>query len=179
MAENEAQKQSGEIISNALSAASEILNLPNRQAQDMIDISQKLADRIIQAAKELSRSGVKSAANVPHESGNSSKIASISDILKEYEDNSIVAQRKYKHKRLTFQGEIEYITETSSEGHTSFRVVFLVDNYSSISCYFASKYENIILSLKKGQILTVNGEWDYYDDYTEIELHDCEIVSAE
>ena len=76
MTENEAQKQSGEIISNALSAASEILNLPNRQEQDMIDISQRLADRIIQAAKELSGSGAKSAANVPHKSANSSKIAS-------------------------------------------------------------------------------------------------------
>lgn len=191
MTENEAQKQSGEIISNALSAASEILNLPNRPAQDMIDISQRLADRIIQAAKELSGSGVKSAVNVPPESVNSSEIVSIRNILEEYQDNSIVAERKYEGKRVTVRSEIGNISKAGKGFGVNLYEEFYDDEGNKdgdcyigdchIYCYFDPKYENIILSLKKGHKLTVNGKC-HCEDYGysgEVELRDCKILSVE
>jgi hypothetical protein len=181
MTENEVQKQSEQIIRNALSAASEILNLPNRPAQDMIDISQKLADKIIQAAKELSGSGVKNVVNVQPEIVNSSEIVSIPDILKEYSKNSIVAKRKYEGKRLTVQGRITSIGEAGEGfyvdlgfGSSTYSIYSILN---SVRCYFDSKYENIILSLKNDQKITINGEW--HSNLTSESLLNCEIVNTD
>ena len=162
MTENEAQKQSGEIISNALSAASEILNLPNRPAQDMIDISQRLADRIIQAAKELSGSGVKSAVNVPPESVRTSKVFSVSDI-------SQSKMSKYDGERITVRGRISYIAEFE----TGFTITLSDDMNHKLYCYFSSEWENTILTLKNGQGLIVKGKWHGGNSP---ELEDCEIL---
>lgn len=161
MTENEAQKQSGEIISNALSAASEILSLPNRPAQDMIDLSQKIADRIIQTAKELSGSGVKSTVNVQHERVNSSEIVLIRNILEEYSNNPIIAKRIYEGKRLTFQGEIKDIKINENRLQLILYSEHYEADYYILDCYFSPGWRNIILKLRYGQTITVNGEWHY------------------
>lgn len=173
MTENEAQKQSGEIISNALSAASEILNLPNRSAHDMIDISQKLADRIIQAAKDLSGASVKSAVKPQPGSVRTSKVFLVSDTV---QLTSLLGS-KCMGKRITIRGDIVEIEEYD----TRFRVTLFErdEDYQRyyLDCYFSSEWENAILSLKCGQIITISGKFykDYYGDDS-YEIHDCEIL---
>lgn len=182
MTENEAQKQSGEIISNALSAASEILNLSSRSAQEMIDISQKLADRIIQAAKELSGSTVKSAVKPQHVSVRTSKVFSVGDVA--YLVSKLGS--KCNGKRTTIRGEIAEIEEYDArfrvtlseyedeEYDTRFRVT-LSEYHENIYCYFSFKWESAILSLKCGQIITISGKFHIDDDYYN-ELLGCEIL---
>ncbi len=78
-------------------------------------------------------------------------------LTKEYDDNELVADGKYKGKMLAVSGKIENIAETlgnvtvSLAGH---------DMVKSVMCSFDESEKEAVAKLKKGQQITLTGQGD-------------------
>lgn len=94
-----------------------------------------------------------------------------SQVLKDYDNNKISAEQKYKGKRFSITGFVNAIGENFGQMYitlgtgSQFEVI-------SIQCFFDEKYKTKLASLKKDQKVTIKGT---VSDYVmNITAKDCE-----
>lgn len=94
-------------------------------------------------------------------------------LYKEYMDNPISADAKYKGKILKLTGKVDTIDrEIAGNTYITFKIDFLKD----IRITFKKSEESKVADLKKGQQVTIKGECTGTLLSTTVALNDCEIV---
>ena len=92
---------------------------------------------------------------------------------KEYMDNPISADAKYKGKTLKLTGKVEDIDrEIAGNTYITFKIDFLED----VRITFKKSEESKVAQLKKGQQITIKGECTGTLLSTTVALKNCEIV---
>ena len=97
-------------------------------------------------------------------------------LYKEYQDNAIAADGKYKGKILQLEGKIEKINrEIAGNPFVTFRVG---EEYSfkDVRLTFKKSEEEKVSKLAKGQTITVKGKCSGQLVTGTVSLHDCEII---
>ena len=93
-------------------------------------------------------------------------------LYKEFTDNEIAAENKYKGKKVNISGKISSIKKNIAN-----QPVINLDAgpLSYISCRFDKNYEDKLIGLKKGQTVGLNCKVEY-KMVTSIFLCDCNII---
>lgn len=98
------------------------------------------------------------------------------DLTKEYDQNELAADGKYKGKLLSVSGKVSEIAETFGsvtvdlEGHKESGI-----NLLSVKCSFNDSEKGAISKLKKGQNATLTGRGDGKTANLYVGLKDCKI----
>ncbi len=92
---------------------------------------------------------------------------------KDYMDNPIAADAKYKGKKLQLIGEV-YNIDREIAGNTY--ITFYIDFLQDVRITFKKSEESKVAKLKKGQKITIKGECTGTLLSTTVALKDCEIV---
>jgi len=81
------------------------------------------------------------------------------ELYKDYEDNEVAADQKYKTRVLEVSGTVESIGKDILD---EMYVTLKVGEYSimTIQCYFSGTYKNALAQLKKGQRIKLKGRCD-------------------
>lgn len=97
-----------------------------------------------------------------------------SDIFREFKENEVAANYKYKDKILAVTGKISELVDRET-----YLVISLQVNgdsaydYKTIFCNFDPEFKEQFLVLKRGQIVTVVGRCDPSYWYSYITLNEC------
>ena len=148
---DEAERESAEIIGRGISAATEILRLKGRSPEEMLKLSQELADSLIRSAEKIAHVKKPSATCeffAPSENMKPA-VLSVSEILRDYNENPVAADKKYEGNIITIRGKVATILEDSKYAD---RVAFCVILEGDIHCYFHRKCESDIITLKAGNV---------------------------
>jgi len=89
----------------------------------------------------------------------------------EYRENEMAADKKYKGNLIEITGTIDRI----SDGRT---VSISVDALTSIQCSFSKDQDNILLQLKKGQTVTIQGIGNG-KSIAGVVLNDCKVIPSD
>lgn len=98
------------------------------------------------------------------------------DLTKEYNENELAADGKYKGKLLSVSGKVSEIAETFGtisvdlEGHKESGI-----NLLSVKCSFDDSQKEAVSKLKKGQQATVIGRGDGKTANLYVGLKECKI----
>ena len=82
----------------------------------------------------------------------------LADFVKEFDDNQLSAESKYKNKLVSFSGYIKNISEDVM-GSPYLAIQPVADEYyfdTYVQCYFKNK--NDLMSIKNGQMIEVTGK---------------------
>lgn len=94
-------------------------------------------------------------------------------LFKDYEDNPIAADEKYRYKKLRVTGSIKKIDrEIMQHPYVTFAVK---EYFGSVNLYFSKDEESKIAKLKKGQTITVEGNCEGLK-LGDVHLNDCILV---
>lgn len=94
-------------------------------------------------------------------------------LYKDYEDNAISADKKYKDKKLILTGKIANIDRDISK---SPYITFNIDSYGAKSIKMSFNDDNAVASLKKGQTVTIAGTCGGTFASTIVVLNNCYVV---
>lgn len=181
MTVDEAQRVIAEIIGRGISAATEILRIESRPPEEMLKLSQELADSLIRSADEIAHGKNISATRESFAPSENMKpvVVSASEILSAYRENSVVADRKYEcyeGKFIMVMGKIAAISENSkNDDNYAFRVTL----EGGINCYFHRKHESDILTLKAGRFVLIAGIWHREKNYGGRSLEECQLITVQ
>lgn len=127
-----------------------------------------------QTAQQLSSVGgaQNQASNEPSITDGATKV-DYKTLYKDYEDNAINADKKYRDKKLVLTGSIANIDRDISQ---SPYITFNVDEYGAKSIKMSFGDDDTVAALKKGQKVTVVGTCNGSFMSTIVTLSDCAIV---
>lgn len=99
-------------------------------------------------------------------------VVSPDEIAQEFYDNRLAAEKKYKNKLIQITGKIGVITSNSSDEPI---IKFYAKHHDS-EFHFRKSSLDSLLSLKTGDIVTIQGVFDY--QAFNINLENCEVVGS-
>lgn len=94
-----------------------------------------------------------------------------SQLSRDYEDNELAADKKYKDKTLVVTGKVSSINEVF--GQTSVVLVGMDDLSRIVTGFFADDQKESLMKLKKGQTATIEGRCD--GKMLGVNLKDCKL----
>lgn len=94
-------------------------------------------------------------------------------LYKDYEDNAISADKKYRGKKLVLTGEIANIDRDIAQ---SAYVTFNIDEYGAKSIKMSFDNDDIVAKFKKGQKITIVGTCGGTFASTIVVMNNCEFV---
>ena len=110
--------------------------------------------------------------------------ADMHSIYQEYDENKVVANKKYSGKWVKVQGSIGNISEIKQFGAaSSFSYHLVIRGAKGVTthCFLEPRYKNDVMQLKTGQSVAVYGEikdiTDFSDDYPDT-LEQCRIIKS-
>ena len=91
-----------------------------------------------------------------------------SDLLEEFQQNSVAATLKYQDKTIAVSGDVDGI---GISAYTDEPYIY-IGGFWSVWCYFPTSGTSVVASLEHGGFVTVVGIFDGFQ-FTQIRLSDC------
>ncbi|MHC5079772.1 MAG: OB-fold protein, partial [Planctomycetota bacterium] len=101
---------------------------------------------------------VKKASSEKPAEGKPALTVSAAQLFKDYEENEVAADEKYKGKILQVSGEVSDIGKDIMD---KMYVNLKTENmFMHVQCYFSDKHKDKLKTMKKGQQVTIKGKCD-------------------